>query len=522
GVESAVQAFVRFGPPVVVKPVNGNQGRGVSLQLETEAEVREAYEIAAEFSPTVLVERYVPGRNLRFLVVDGHCTAVSERLPARVCGDGVHSVQALIDRVNANPLRGQGHEKPLTRIPVDAVVLHTLKRQGLSLASVPAPGQWVVVRHNANLSTGGEAVDVTDEVHPSYCRLVERAARLIGLDVCGIDMVVSDPRTPYVPGAGCLLEVNAAPGIRMHEHPSYGTARHVAERIVDMLFPNGQQGRIPIVAITGTNGKTTTTRLIGHVLSGTGRTVGMTTTGGVYIGGELVLAGDTTGPESARLVLSDPTVDVAVLETARGGIVRGGLAYDKANVAVFTNISLDHVGQDGIETVDDLVHIKSLVGECVWEDGTVVLNADDERLTALARRLKARIAFFSLSDQNPILQRHLACGGVGYYLARGWLVEARGNLTWEIAPVTDIPLTMGGTARFQIENCLAAVAALRALGCTRQQIAAGLTSFQPAQHNPGRCMIYRLPSGAHVVLDYGHNPDGFARMGEWLAQTPHR
>ncbi|MCL6516630.1 cyanophycin synthetase [Alicyclobacillus sp.] len=521
-VEAAVAAFHRIGPPVVVKPFNGNQGRGVSLNLTTEGEVREAYEIAQAFSPRVLVEPYIVGRNIRFLVVDGRFTAASERIPARVFGDGLHTVQELIDAANAHPLRGMGHEKPLTRIRVDAVVLNTLRRQQLGLTSVPAPGQEVWLRESANLSTGGEAVDVTADVHPSYARLAERVARVIGLDVCGIDMVVAHPEAPFDRRACAVIEVNAAPGIRMHEHPSYGVARAAGERIVESLFPNGADGRIPIVAITGTNGKTTTTRLIGHVLASTGRVVGMTTTSGVWIGGEKVLDGDTTGPESARIVLSDPAVDVAVLETARGGIVRGGLAYDRANVAVITNISMDHLGQDGVETIEDLVHIKSLVGECVWEDGTVVLNADDERLVQLAPRLPARVAYFSMSDQNPVLKRHLACGGVGYYLFRDWIVEGRGNLTWEVAPVRDIPLTMQGLARFHVENCLAAVAALRALGCTRQQVASGLTSFLPGEHNPGRCMLYRLPGGVHAVLDYGHNPEGFQRMAEWLRQVPHR
>ncbi|SFU99908.1 cyanophycin synthetase [Alicyclobacillus macrosporangiidus] len=520
--EGAVAALRRMGPPVVVKPFNGNQGRGVSLDLHSEQEVREAYDIASAISPRVLVERYVQGRNIRFLVVDGRFAAASERIPARVFGDGVHTVRELIERANADPLRGMGHEKPLTRIQVDAVVTSTLRRQRLSLSSVPAAGQEVLLRASANLSTGGEAIDVTGDVHESYVRLAERIARIIGLDVCGIDMVVARPEAPWDRNGCTVIEVNAAPGIRMHEHPSYGLPRAVGERIVESLFPNGADGRIPIVSITGTNGKTTTTRLIAHVLAATGRTVGMTTTSGVWIGGERVLEGDTTGPNSARVVLSDPAVEVAVLETARGGIVRGGLAYDRANVAVITNIRVDHLGQDGVETLEDLVHIKSLVGECVWEDGTVVLNADDEHLVELAPRLPAQVAYFSMSDQNPVLKRHLACGGVGYYVSRGWIVEGRGNLTWEVAPVRDIPLTMQGLARFHTENCLAAVAALRALGCTRQQVASGLTTFLPSEHNPGRCMLYRLPGGAYAVLDYGHNPDGFQRMGEWLKQVPHR
>ncbi len=519
--DQAVEEFRAIGAPVVVKPYNGNQGRGVSLNLNHPDEVLEAYEIASQFSKKVIVERYVEGRNIRFLVVAGRFVAASERLPARVCGDGRRTIRELIDEVNRNPLRGEGHEKPLTRITVDPVVEATLRRQGLTVDDVPAAGSIVVLRNNANLSTGGEAVDVTDEVHASYQRLAERTANIVGLDVCGIDMVIANPVLPYHPEQCTVIEVNAAPGIRMHEHPSIGLPRHVADAIVHSLFPKGN-GRIPIVSITGTNGKTTTTRLIGHVLRGTGKRVGMTTTGGVYVDDELLVEGDTTGPASARMILGDPTVDVAVLETARGGIVRGGLAYDKANVAVITNITADHLGQDAVDSLDDLVHIKSLVAECVWDDGTVVLNADDPKLVELGKRLRARISYFSVNEDNPVLQRHLACGGVGYCVADGWFTEARGNLTWQITPVRAVPLTGGGSVRFQIENCLAAIAALRGLGCTRQQIAEGLASFLPGLHNPGRCTTYKMPSGCYVVLDYGHNPDGFQKVGMWLQSLAHR
>lgn len=521
-VAEAVEEFLRIGAPVVVKPYNGNQGRGVSLNLTVAEEIEEAYAIATEFSSKVLVEQYVEGRNIRMLVVDGAYVAASERIPARICGDGVRTVQQLVDEANHNPLRGFGHEKPLTKLTVDSVVLHTLRRQKFSLSDVPKPGQIVYLRNNANLSTGGEAIDVTDVIHSSYREIAERTARVIGLDVCGIDLVIQSIQDPFEKGSCSVIEVNAAPGIRMHQHPSFGAARNVGEDIVSSLYPNGATGRIPIVSITGTNGKTTTTRLIGHVMGRTGKTVGMTTTCGVCIGDKLVVDGDTTGPLSARMVLSDPTVEIAVLETARGGIIRGGLAYDKANVAVLTNISMDHFGQDGVESIADLVHIKSLVAECVWEDGTVVLNADDLQLVELSKRLKTRVSFFAASSENPTLQRHLACGGVGYYVSRGWIVEARGNLTWDLAHVQEIPLTLNGTAQFQVENCLAAAAALRAMGCTRNQVASGLSSFVPSRHNSGRCMMYQLPTGAYAVLDYGHNPDGFMRVGEWLKQAPHR
>ncbi len=519
--EQALAGFRDLGGPVVVKPLNGNQGRGVTLNLNSEVEVAEAFAAASEISSVVLLERYVAGRNVRLFVVGGTLVAAAERIPALVQGDGYSSVDELIQRINAHPLRGDGHGKPLSKITVDSVVLHTLRRQGLTLQSIVPQGRTVWLRESANLSTGGQAVDVTDELDDSYRVMGERVARLIGLDVCGIDMIIQDPAKSCIAGAAVVLEVNAAPGIRMHLFPSVGRERAVGDAIVNHLF-GSHDGRIPIIAITGTNGKTTTTRLIGHALSLIGKRVGMTTTSGVWIDGQQVLQGDTTGPRSARTVLADPHVEVAVLETARGGIVRGGLGYDKASVAVLTNITLDHLGQDGTDSLEDLMHIKSLVGECVEEGGTVVVNADDERLVRLLPRFRARISLFARCRTNPILSRHLKQGGSGYYVADGWITEARGQLTWRIVPVTEIPLTLQGKAGFHVENCLAATGALRASGCTRAQVAEGLTRFLPEIHNPGRCMVFHLPNDSFAVIDYGHNPDGFAKVGNWLHEVPHR
>lgn len=427
----------------------------------------------------------------------------------------------MIDLVNRDPRRGSGHGKPLSIIEVDEVVEATLRKQGITLDDVPAFGERVYLRESANLSTGGEARDVTDEIDISYRRMAERSARRIGLDVCGVDMVVQDIHVPASRDTCAVIEVNAAPGIRMHEHPSHGKRRAVADAVVQSLYPDEQTGRIPIISVTGTNGKTTTTRLIAHGFQVDGRTVGFTSTGGVYIGGELIQPGDTTGPRSARLVLSDPTVEVAVLETARGGIIRGGLAYDLADVAVITNISLDHVGQDSLDTLDDIMHVKSLVGECVHPYGTVVLNADDEHVMAMAKKFKARPVLIASSPENPHVRQHVLSGGTAFYVDDHAIVEASGKTRRTLLSLTDVPLTLGGTIGFHVENTLLATAAMRAAGLTRRVVAKALRTFAP-EDNRGRCMIYRLPNGSHVVLDYGHNPAGFKRMGEWLAAVPHR
>ncbi|MDP9729742.1 cyanophycin synthetase [Alicyclobacillus sp. TC] len=516
--EEAVQIWERLGQPVVVKPRYGNQGRGVSLDLNSPEEIQKAFDIAAEYSQEVVVEVYCRGQNLRLLCVGGEFAAASLRIPPYVEGDGQRTVSELIEILNEDPLRGIDHERPLTRVKVDEIVHQTLTRQGYSLDSVPQAGQQVWLRESANLSTGGHAKDITDQIHPLLKTLAARTARAVGLDVCGIDIVMDNPLAKPSSSNMAVIEVNAAPGIRMHQYPTQGRSRDVADAIVASLFPDNSNGRIPIVAITGTNGKTTTTRLIAHALERQGVRVGMTTTEGVYINGVQVMSGDTTGPRSARLVLSDPTVDVAVLETARGGICRGGLAYDLADVGVITNITADHLGQDGIDTLEDIVHVKSLVAECVKPTGCVVLNADDERVLSMRSRIKAKTALFSMQTQNHEIQLHLASGGTAYYLNRKQIVEAVGSFEYPIVSVEKIPLTVLGTAKFHVQNCLAATAALRHLGLTRQEVAAALLGFHANQHNTGRAMMYELPNRVRVILDYGHNPHGFACVTEWVKQ----
>ncbi|WP_437631996.1 cyanophycin synthetase [Sorangium sp. So ce854] len=504
----AARALGELRAPVVVKPLDGNQGKGVSLNLCTEAEVREAFDIARAVRCRVLVEEMVSGRNYRVLVVDGRVVAASERLPAHVVGDGEHTVAELIALENQNPLRASGHSGVLTKIVVDDVVRAGLARQGRSLDEVPAAGARFFLRESVNLSTGGTARDVTDEIHPDTARLCERAARAIDLDICGIDLVAEDIARPL--GRGAIIELNAAPGIRMHEHPSEGKPRDVGGAIVEMLYPPGAPSRIPILSITGTNGKTTTTRMAGHILAATGATVGMTTTEGIYVGGRCVEAGDTTGPGSARTILFDPTVDIAVLETARGGIVRRGLGYDWSDVAVMTNIGPDHLGQDGIESVDDLLWIKMVVAERVREGGTLVLSADDPLLPSVPQhrrmaKLSRNIVFFSLDPSNPVLRDHVARGGTGVTLRDGAIVELQRGVELRILRAADIPATFGGAALFQIENAMAAIAACRAQGVMVETLRRALRTFDACTSNSGRTNLYQLDD-SYVLVDYGHNP----------------
>ncbi|WP_437732080.1 cyanophycin synthetase [Sorangium sp. So ce1335] len=516
----AARALGELRAPVVVKPLDGNQGKGVSLNLWTEAQVREAFDIARAVRSRVLVEEMVSGRNYRVIVVNGRVVAASERLPAHVVGDGQHTVAELIALENQNPLRASGHNGVLTRIVVDDVVRAGLAKQGRSLDEVPAPGERFFLRESVNLSTGGTARDVTDEVHPDTARLCERAARAIDLDICGIDLVAEDIARPL--GRGAIIELNAAPGIRMHEHPSEGKPRDVGGAIVEMLYPPGTPSRIPIVSITGTNGKTTTTRMVGHILGATGATVGMTTTEGIYVGGRCIEAGDTTGPCSARTILFDPTVDIAVLETARGGIVRRGLGYDWSDVAIMTNIGPDHLGQDGIESVDDLLWIKMVVAERVREGGTLVLNADDPLLVSVPQhrrmtKLSRNIVFFSLDPSNTVLRDHVARGGTGYTLSDGAIVELKRGVELRILQASDIPATFGGAALFQIANAMAAIAACRAQGVMVETIRRSLRTFDACTKNSGRMNLYQLDDN-YVLVDYGHNPGAFRATCALAAQ----
>ncbi len=510
--DEAVRIAQALGTPVVIKPANGNQGKGVALELSSEAEIRAAFNVAHGYSEQVIVEKHIQGKHYRLTVVDQKVVAVAERIPAQVIGDGIKTIQQLIKDVNQDPLRGNDHDKPLTKIKVDPVVLIVLTKKGLSLDSIPAAGEVVCLRENANLSTGGTACDVTDQVHPSYFDLATRAAKIIGLDVAGIDLVARDIVEPYNPGSSAIIEINAAPGIRMHHYPSSGQPQNVAKAIVDHLFPLGLPFRVPVISITGTNGKTTTTRMIAHILRQKSLTVGMAITDGIWIGKQQIMAGDTTGPASARTVLRDPSVEVAVLETARGGILRAGLGYDYADVAVVTNISEDHFGQYGVESLDDLAHAKSVVAEAVKRHSYVVLNADDPYVARMAAHTIGKVIYFSCKTDNPLVKQHLGAGGIAVFIKRGKVILAIGNKVIKIGNTKVFPATFAGKALHNVQNILAAVGAAWGLGISAEEIRNALTSFYSGQDdNPGRLNIFEL-AGFKLMIDYGHNAAGIEEI----------
>lgn len=512
------QALEAFPGPYVVKPLDGHHGQGVALHLESQEDILKAYESAQKFSSSVLIEEMCRGQDYRVLVIGGQFAAACERKPPQVQGDGKSTVQALIDKLNSDPRRGEGHDSDLTQVTIDESLLDVLKRQGFQLQSILKQGQTLLLRGTANLSSGGTARDITDLVHPEIKTVCERISRIVGLDICGIDLIAQDLTLP-LDSSFKVIEVNAGPGLRMHLSPSEGSSRNVGDQILRMIYPPEAPSRIPIVAVTGTNGKTTTVRLIHKILSA-GGCIGMTTSDGVYIGKDKIISGDTTGPASAQMVLSDPIVEKAVLEVARGGLLKRGLGYDWSDVGIITNIRPDHIGQDGIETLEDLVWIKSLVAERVKENGTVVLNADDEKTIQLRYnpallKLKRHFFLYSLDPGNPYLQQHLRAGGDAAWSESGILFLQRQGEIHKILACEDIKCTLRGKATFQVSNVLAAVAGSISMGASLELIRRGLLDFEPAIENTGRLNLYRVAEG-YVILDYGHNPDAISAMGELL------
>jgi cyanophycin synthetase len=505
--EDAWAAAQEVGLPVVVKPQDGNQGKGITVNLETKEQVLAAYAAAAEFSDAILVEKYLSGHDFRMLVIGNRLIAAARRDPPQVFGDGKRTVRQLVDEVNKDPKRGTGHATSLTKIRFDDIALATLAKQGYDAESVPAKGARVVLRNNANLSTGGTATDVTDDVHPDMASAAIAAAQMVGLDICGIDVICDTVLKPLEDQGGGIVEVNAAPGLRMHLSPSYGKGRGVGEAIVSMMFAHGDNARIPVVAVAGTNGKTTTARLTANILTTKGLRVGMTSTDGVYIEGKRIDTGDCSGPKSARNVLLHPDVDAAVFETARGGVLREGLAFDRCDVAVVTNIGMgDHLGLSYINSVEDLAVVKRVIVENVAPGGMAVLNAADPIVARMANHCPGAVTYFAIDRHHPVMATHRAQGNRVVYRDGDAIVAAEGLLEHRIA-LAGIPITRNGGIGFQVENAMAAIAATWALGLSWQTIHAGLASFvNDAQTAPGRFNLFDY-RGATLIADYGHNPD---------------
>jgi cyanophycin synthetase len=518
--DDAWAAAQEIGLPVVIKPKDGNQGKGVTVNVNTREQLDRGFHAASEFRDDILVEKYLPGHDFRLLVIGNKLIAAARRDPPHVVGDGVHSVRQLVETVNQDPRRGTGHGTALTKIRFDDIALASLAKQGYNAESVPPKGQRVTLRNNANLSTGGSATDVTDDVHPEVAARAIAAAHMVGLDICGVDLVCDSVLKPIEEQGGGIVEVNAAPGLRMHISPSFGKGRAVGEAIMDTLYAPGDDGRIPVVAVTGTNGKTTTVRVIAHLLATSGLRTGMTNTDGVYIQGRRIDSGDCSGPRSARNVLLHPDVDAAVFETARGGMLREGLAFDRCQVAVVTNIGAgDHLGLNYITTLEDLAVLKRVIVQNVAPGGMAVLNAADPIVAAMAENTRGDVTYFAQDGSLPIMQKHRAQGRRIVYVQDGKLVAAQGKVEERI-DLKEVPITRGGVIGFQVENVMASVAAAWAVGIAWSTIRTGLKTFVGESDNaPGRFNVFDY-KGATVIADYGHNPDAIQALTQAVEAMP--
>jgi cyanophycin synthetase len=514
--EDLHSAIKRIGFPIVLKPVNGNHGRGATINISNIEDAKVALQAAKKVSRAVVCERFITGFDFRLLIIDYKLVAAAKRTPASVVGNGKNTIQQLIDDVNTDPRRGYGHEKVLTAIKVDDMTLNILRDKNYSLETVLPEGEVLYLKSTANLSTGGTATDITDHVHPYNIFMAERIARIVGLDICGIDIMAPDIETPINENGGAILEVNAAPGFRMHIAPTEGLPRNVAEPVIDMLFPPGTSARIPIISITGTNGKTTTTRLTAHLVKTMGHKVGFTTTDGVYIQNRMLMSGDCTGPVSAEFVLKDPTVDFAVLETARGGILRAGLGFSECDTAIVTNIAADHLGLKGINTLEDMARVKSVVPRSVKKTGYAILNADDDLVYAMKEEMECNIALFSLDEKNPRVIKHCNEGGLAAVVENGYVTICKGNWKIRVDKVINIPLTFSGKAVFNIQNILPAVIAGFVHGFKIEDMRIALETFIPSPtQTPGRMNLFQFRN-YQVMVDYAHNSAGFAAISKFL------
>ena len=510
------------GYPAVIKPLDGNHGRGATVGIKTLEAAQTAFEKAKEYSRYVIVEQQLQGSDFRALVVNNRLIAVAERVPAHVFGDGESTIEQLIEKTNADPRRGYGHEKVLTQIETDGQTMRCIRSSGYELDSVVPKDEILYLKTTANISTGGTAIDRTDEVHPHNAFLFERIARIIGLDVAGIDVIAPNVSDKLSENGGGIIEVNAAPGFRMHLAPSEGIGRNVAEHVIDMLYPTGSPSRIPIISITGTNGKTTVTRLIAHVLRGGGLTVGYTTTDGTYIQNQQIVQGDNTGPVSAQLVLKDPTVQVAVLETARGGIIRAGLGFDHCDIGVVTNVAADHLGLKDVNTLEDLARVKAVVPRAVSRRGFAVLNAEDPLVYKMRDAVEGTCVYFSMDENHPNIRRQAEKGRTSCVLENGYVTILKGKWKVRIEKVVNVPLTYGGRAEFMIQNVLAATLACFVHGVSLEDLRVGLTTFNAGTAlTPGRLNFVEI-GDATVLMDYAHNPAGLRGLTSFINKLPNK
>jgi cyanophycin synthetase len=515
-IEDVHDAIKRVGFPLVFKPLDGNHGKGATINVKNEEEAIAAFHYAKEYSRRIIVERFITGHDFRVLVIDHKMVAAALRVPAHVKGDGKSTVQELIDQENADPRRGYGHENVLTEITVDRDTEDLLEKKGYTLETIAPKGEIVYLKSTANLSTGGTSIDVTDQVHPQNVFNCERISRIVGLDICGIDIMAQNLTEPLTENGGVVLEVNAAPGFRMHLAPSEGLPRNVAAPVIDMLYPPGKSARIPIIAVTGTNGKTTTTRLIAHIVKNNGSRVGFTTSDGIYVQNTLLMKGDTTGPFSAEFILKDPTVEVAVLETARGGILRAGLGFNKCDIGVVTNIQEDHLGISDINTLDDLTRVKSVIIGAVKRTGWAVLNADNAYCLKIAASADCNVAYFSMDEKNPVIKEHSKKGGISAIYENGYVTIKKGDWKIRVEKATHIPLTFNGSVSFMIQNVLAATLTTFLWGCKTEDIRMSLETFIPsAAHTPGRMNVFKFKD-FKILVDFAHNPDGFNGIKAYL------